>query len=339
MTANSQAERVAVEVAHAEESARVMELLGRPLSRMADAVWEATHLARELSYEAERDLASARPGLVSVPTSDTRSVWAKRSGLLVQSASQVMREALGLFDPATDEGRIARLRRAVGFSARCHGVADVVRPDDRVVMVTLTYRGDNDDWNPRHVSEYLKRTRQWLARRGQAFRYVWVAELQKRGVIHYHVAIWLPEAVTLPMPDKCGWWPHGMTNIETARAAVPYLMKYLSKGSNSPARHRLPLGARAYGVGGLEATLRLARRWLSLPGFIRARCDIHCEWKRAPGGGWTDPAGKHWASEYARVFAGDRWAIERVLDHGRPFDPSGPFSWLPGPAEALGALH
>ena len=205
-------------------------------------------------------------------------------------------------------------------------------PEHVPLMVTLTYAGTNADWRPEHVSKFIKHCREWLKRRDVRFRYVWVAELQKRGVIHYHVAIWLPAGVNLPKPDQAGWWPHGMTRIETARAAVPYLMKYLSKGGTAD-RYRLPRSARSYGGGGLEATMRLARRWLGLPSFVRARADVaqSAGWKRAVGGGWCDPDGVIWASEFERVYAGDRWALEKVLDHGRPFEADGPFSWWEAP--------
>lgn len=324
---------IAAELARARLDAHVMDLLGRaiPLACRALVGDDVPELAAERCYELSRDEATRRAvaGLVSDPTSDVRSVSRVRSGALMRDRASALREHRCLVDPATDEGRIAKLRRAVGFSARAHVVGDWVRPDDRCVMVTLTYAGTNADWEPRHVSDFIKKCREWLAYRGVRMRYVWVAELQKRGVIHYHVALWLPAGVNLPKPDQAGWWKHGMTRIETARAAVPYLMKYLSKGGSAE-RYRLPQGARSYGVGGLEHTMRRARRWLGLPSFVRARSDISDDWRRAPGGGWIDPHGEIWASEFQRVFAGDRYALERVLDHGRPFEADGPFCWVKG---------
>jgi hypothetical protein len=321
---------IAAELARARLDEHVMDMLGRAIPRACrhlvgdDDPEEVRALAREAVYEARR---GAVAGLVSDPTTQSRVVSRVRSASISRDRASALREHRSLVDPATDAGRIAKLRRAVGFSARAHVVGDWVRPDDRCVMVTLTYAGTNADWQPNHVRDFLTRVRNWLARRDVRFRYVWVAELQKRGVIHYHVALWLPAGVDLPKPDQAGWWTHGMTRIETARAAVPYLMKYLSKGGDA-SRYRLPKGARSYGVGGLEHTMRRARRWLGLPSFVRARSDIHGEWKRAQGGGWIDPHGEIWASEYRRVFAGDRYALERVLDHGRPFEADGPFCWV-----------
>lgn len=226
-----------------------------------------------------------------------------------------------------DSMRVRHLRRAVGFAARAQAVAERGHRSDQVRMLTLTYR-DGRDWRPKHVSELLKRMREWMRARNVAMRYVWVAELQKRGVIHYHLAFWLPYGFKVPMPDLCGWWPHGSTRIELARNAVPYLMKYLSKGSDKAGCWRLPQGARMYGVGGIDHALRRARRWLGLPAFVRARASHLCDWKRAPGGGWVDPDGVIWASEWARARCGPFLAFERLHDHGRPFAADGPFSWV-----------
>lgn len=319
-----------LQLADACESLRVMELLGRPLSRMADAVWEATHLAREAAFEAERDARSARPGLVSVPTSDTHPIFKNRAAGIAKATSAALLENLRALDPTQAAARLAKLRQAVGFSARAMGSLGLVDANADCLMVTLTYRGDNDDWSPLHITACLKALRQWLHRRGLAMRYVWVAELQKRGVIHYHVALWVPKGFEIPFPDSAGWWPHGMSNVVRARSAVAYLMKYLSKGSDI-SRHRLPHGARAYGVGGLTETGRLARKWLRMPGFIRARCDVAgvAKWTRHKGGGWADALGKVWPSEFVRSWVGDRYAVLKVLDHGRPFVADGPFSWMP----------
>lgn len=261
--------------------------------------------------------ASLSSGLVSVPTKVTHARFAQVDAL---------HGRVGAFRPDPSRVRLSKLRRAVGFAARCH-LAPV--PGDRigtVFMVTLTYRA-GVDWSPCHMADFVRPLRQWLWRKGLALRFVWVAELQKRGAVHYHVAVWLPADVFLPSPDKRGWWPHGSTRTERARGAVGYLMKYLSKGLG-PDDMRLPKGARMYGVGGLEHSMRRARRWLGLPGFVRARADIFDDWRRAFGGGWRSPDGDVIPSEFERAWVGDGYSLVRVADYGRPFDASGPFTWL-----------
>lgn len=330
---------VADEVAYSVESARVLDLLGRALVLPDYRYSEGPALAREEAFEAWREACDAagervgRGGLVSVPTSGPRRPFRRvrvprASAVAAATGREALRQKIGAFECGTDSGRLGRLRQAVGFSARVH-LVDVEVPS-YCAMVTLTY-SDGGDWSPRHVSDYLHTLRKWWARQGfsSRLRYVWVAELQKRGAVHYHIAVFIPRGCEVPKPDDAGWWSHGMSNVKAARAAVPYLMKYLSKG-NKASDHRLPGGARCYGGGGLGESMRLARRWLSLPGFIKARADVAQSdgWRRFVGGGWIDPDGVVWPSEFQRCLVGGVGCLERVLDHGRPFDVAGVFSWV-----------
>lgn len=255
----------------------------------------------------------ASAGLVSVPTTPTR----------VAAEGAALRAALGAFVADHRAGMLARLRRAVGFAARAHAVSEKGSRSGVPWMVTLTYR-DGSQWRADHVSRFIDAMRVWCKRAGFACRYVWVAELQKRGAVHYHVVAWLPRGVRPPKPDARGWWSHGMTQRIRCRHAVGYVMSYLKKGSHEG---EFPKGSRRYGVGGLDHSLRRARRWLGLPSFVRARSSIADNWRRALGGGWIDPAGVHWPSEFRRTFVGDAWALVRVADHGRPFEADGPFNW------------
>jgi hypothetical protein len=132
------------------------------------------------------------PGLVTFKTSDTRFL-----------------EEIEI-DPV--EGRRRNLKRGVLSGARLIEFALANRRARRA-MLTLTYR-DIDAFEPRHISQLLKHIRHWLRRRGHRFHYVWVAELQGRGALHYHVLVWLPRGLSLPKPDKQGWWRHGSTRIE-----------------------------------------------------------------------------------------------------------------------------
>jgi hypothetical protein len=271
-----------------------------------------------------RDGWKAHTGLVSDPTSHKRIE--RDSAVPPQCASAKLRAELDAFELDPDSRRIAMLRRAVGFAARCHLVSSRGQSTDECVMVTLTYAGTNEAWDAGHIRAFMTHVREWYRRRDIPCRYVWVAELQQRGVIHYHAALWVPQGVRMPKPDECGWWPHGMTRIEVARCAVSYLMKYLSKCDDG--RGRLPKGARSYGVGGLEAEARASARWLRYPAFIQARAAITDRWTRVKGGGWASPVGEWFASEFERVRVGVSWCLRRVCDHGRPFEAHGPFMWL-----------
>jgi hypothetical protein len=150
--------------------------------------------------------------------------------------------------------RCKRLRRTVVAAAR--NLQEEVefleqhrgRSGYRKTFITLTYRNVND-WKPGHISRFIRLMRQWFGRRGERCRVVWVAELQKRGALHYHALVFVPKRLLLPCPDRCGWWPHGSSKIETARNPVGYMVKYASKITPVEVK-RMPKGVRLHGTGG-----------------------------------------------------------------------------------------
>jgi len=135
----------------------------------------------------------------------------------------------------------------------------------RAAFLTLTYR-PGVEHEPRHISQVQQHIRQWLGRRGHQLRDVWVAELQQRGAVHFHALVFLPRGLTLPKPDKQGWWPHGYTNIKWVRRAVGYVSKYASKGGRLDT---LPKGARLWGYAGLRGTRRDYLRWFLAPAWLK----------------------------------------------------------------------
>jgi hypothetical protein len=137
----------------------------------------------------------------------------------------------------------------------------------RTALITLTYRPDVA-WEPRHIAELIKHYREWFKRKHKlAFHYVWTVELQGSGKPHYHIVAWFPRGVVPPLPDKQGWWPHGMTNAVFAYSPVGYVAKYASKTEGKSAEH-LPKNARLWGYGGLSGDEKgpvlyaLCPRWL-----------------------------------------------------------------------------
>jgi hypothetical protein len=170
-------------------------------------------------------------------------------------------------------------------------------------MITLTY-SPRVSWTSRHVSDFLKITREWFRRRGRKFYYVWVAELMKNGMVHFHVIVWMSKGYRLPRPDRRGWWPHGMTRIEGARNAVGYLAKYCSK-VHQP--NSFPKGLRTHGRGGLDATGRIEMRWWSSPKWVRQWCSSITDVRRVTGGGFVRVDTGEWKSSLWRIlFAGGR---------------------------------
>lgn len=153
----------------------------------------------------------------------------------------------------------------------------------RWAMISPTYR-PGCVYEPGDISALLKCIRQWLKRRGIGLYAVWKAELgEKNGRFHYHVLVWLPLGMTMPKPDKQGWWKKGMTKIEWARNAVGYVAKYASKLEEGD----LPKGARMYGVLGLEGEGLLEYRWWKCPKWVReAMPEFDHQPTRRKGGGW-----------------------------------------------------
>ncbi len=177
--------------------------------------------------------------------------------------------------------RLRRMKYGTLTAARLHE-EDLQQTKTRYrrAMVTLTYR-NVDDWCADDISYFMRLVRQWCKRRQIAVRYVWVAELQKRGAVHYHVVFWLPIGITLPKPDKQGWWPHGMTRIEWVKRPVAYLAKYLSKDDHG----MFPKGCRIMGCGGLNESSRNERCWYLMPTWVKEIATIDDKPRRAKGGG------------------------------------------------------
>ena len=46
----------------------------------------------------------------------------------------------------------------------------------------------------------------------------WIAEMQKRGELHFHLYIVMQNGCKLPMFDKKGLWPWGSTNVSKEKA-------------------------------------------------------------------------------------------------------------------------
>lgn len=237
------------------------------------------------------------------------------------------------------KARCERLRASVREAAKLHEQEALWdshrlgRSAYRKSFLTLTYR-PGAAWSRCHISEFIKRLRQWMGRRGTRCMYAWVSELQKRGALHYHVLVWVPRGLRLPRPDASGWWPHGMSNIETARNPVGYMVKYATKTRPEDLK-RLKKGVRLHGNGGHTPVNRVALRQTLAPWWLKQTLDqrevahlvalqeadaawqaravrrvgivggIRCAW-------WEDPAMPHGspAWEAARLAHDLRWQAE-----------------------------
>ena len=235
--------------------------------------------------------------------------------------------ALGLTDleqvtrvhipPADEKKRLLRMRRLVlGAGDQIQAAHQRASRRYRVAMLTLTYR-DVDGWEPKHVSTCMQRIRDWLARRGHKLHAVWVMELQKRGAPHYHVVVWLPKGLTIPKPDKQGWWPHGHTNCTWAKRPVGYLAKYATKGNTT--EWAFPKGARIYGIYGAPVHLG----WWRAPKWMREIAARGMRITKHKGGWWRVEDMAHaWRSPWRMIDFGPNgvevewvgWGNNDVID-------------------------
>lgn len=179
-------------------------------------------------------------------------------------------------------------------------------------MVTLTYRPDAE-WSAKQISSCRDALRKWCDRLGVVPRTIWVLELTKAGVPHYHLCIWLPRHLTLPKFDNRGWWTHGLTRTERAKFAPGYLAKYVSKGATctvdadgNEVAHTFPKGARLYGVGGLKDIARVEWRWWMMPRWMREAIGWLGQAKRMKGGYVCKQTGEIFATPYEVILRGGR---------------------------------
>ncbi len=236
------------------------------------------------------------------------------------------------------EMKSRRMRRSVVFAAEV--MQDSLQQGGfryRAVMITLTYAPENK-WEPNHIADFTKRVRSHLERQGIPFRNVWVSELTKKGVPHYHVVLWLPRGITLPKPDKRGWWPHGHSKIEFARKPVGYIAKYASKGSDS-ADHGFPRGCRTHGRGGLGAAIH-SLRYRLLPRWIKDQVTPCDQFKRQCGGFLSKISGVFYPSPWRLVSHSadfSEFEFELINPAPRPYIPAvaSPDRGLPIPTVVL----
>lgn len=232
------------------------------------------------------------------------------SGLVLSSTSQTRIEGQGstkverltrcglLVDRAST--RLKKMKHGVMTAARLVGECCARRGIRyKPAFITLTY-APGSTWRPKHVAEFLDLARKFTKRAGHDFRYVWVAEMQSRGVVHYHVIAWLPVGFKLPKPDDRGWWPHGCTEIKWARKPAGYLAKYASKGME-PDSPQFPKGIRISGQGGFDVEARREYRWWRAPSEAREALGACADIRRITGGRFDAVTGLYWESPWTLV--------------------------------------
>lgn len=205
--------------------------------------------------------------------------------------------------------RSVRLKKSIITGARLHD-QEAKKGAFRGAwyMLTTTYR-NRSDCSARDISETLKRIRGFFNRAIRLrfrsyrprFRYLWVGELTKAGVPHYHVLIWIPRGIFIPKADRRGWWPHGHTKMEKARNAVGYLAKYASKFCPDMIA-AFPKGFRTHAIGGLDVESKRELRWWKAPKSARDVFGPLADIRKALGGYVDKLTGEFWPSPWKVFF-------------------------------------
>ena len=99
-----------------------------------------------------------------------------------------------------------------------------------IYFVTLTMKDDNV-LNKDSISNFLQKVKY---RDVQIEGYVWVKELQKRGVVHYHMIVLVPEKLRDFYSKVNESWKHGFVFVkgvekQKVRNTILYIMKYIKK--------------------------------------------------------------------------------------------------------------
>jgi len=266
--------------------------------RALDAPFESLAKERALARAAGRERGAQRraaPGLVPIENNCPAIPEAGRALRVRASRVQIDGHAR----------RMKRMRGVVEHSMRL-AESQLVRQGGfrfKRLLVTLTY-AKVDGWKPEDISAYVRVARKWAIRKGFPLKFTWVAELQKRGAVHYHVCMWIPVRCRLPEADLYGWWVHGSSNVKKvyggASGVMAYLGKYLTKGGPEQSM-KFPKGARMFGAGGLDCEQRREMRYRLAPFWVRDELGTFADIRRIVGG---------WVDRESGLFVASPWKIE-----------------------------
>lgn len=205
--------------------------------------------------------------------------------------------------------RKSRLRRV---QRRVKAWAEVIQPhidkvgkDNRLVMITLTY-ADAAAWKPGDMRKFMLDLRHEL--KSRLLAYAWVAELQQRGAVHYHLILLVKKGTNIPKPDESELWPYGSSRIETARSPW-YILSYTGKEYQKAGV--FPKGLRMFAVWISPKVVTGVTRWFfrlsAIPQWlsevIKGADVVGSRFVRVAGGGW----------ECAGTFYKSPW---EVLEYG-----------------------
>jgi hypothetical protein len=187
----------------------------------------------------------------------------------------------------------------------------------RAYKIGLSYK-PSKSWKEKDITEYIKNVKDYLGV-DNLIAYAWVAEMQRRGEVHYHLEmITNVKGKKIPMPDKKGHWRNGSSNREEiAYVEVGYLssdyMRKKEQKSNYPKGiriHNTWLNGKYFGE-----VEYWALRSVSYPEWLVEKINyaglINPIIKRAKGGGFivkADENGEeyYWKNDEGYVLTGQK---------------------------------
>lgn len=164
-----------------------------------------------------------------------RDVWVRRQYVVLAGIK-------GVYIKDMFASKLYKLRRCVFTWQKV--IEDYLQNNDiRIVGIGLSY-ANMDNWQPCNIRNYIWSLRQKIG--DGLISYIWVAELQKRLTLHYHVGLIVKKGTDIPIPDSSGMWIFGTSNIKTV-PNVFYLVEHSAKGGYQKDYSKFPKGARCYG--------------------------------------------------------------------------------------------
>jgi len=169
------------------------------------------------------------------------------------------------FCPDPNQTRLSHMRKRISSWAKIMNKSLLKRGKYTYLMITLTYSPDFE-WYPNHIKNFMKRLRRKYP---EIKAYAWVAEMQRRGAVHYHILVVVPKRTYIKCPDKSGLWKYGMTRVERAKKGSFYIVKYVGKEYQ---KLNYPKGIRIYcaviGKNVIDEVSMLLFRLSSLPRWL-----------------------------------------------------------------------
>lgn len=141
------------------------------------------------------------------------------------------------------ERRYQYMRQRISEWSRIMDLLKKELPGTRLVMVGLTV-AKVGDYKAGMIRDYVKELKRILSDR--LYGFAWVAELQERGAVHYHLLACIDKSVRVPMPDKSGMWKWGSSNVVKAKTAY-YICSYIGKERQKDLS-RFPKSCRTFAV-------------------------------------------------------------------------------------------